>query len=973
MSAEIPSNQSLQSPPSIPTIPGISEAEHRENRHVSSLLSPDDDDDDDDDGHTGQSQPTAAGLHGDAPHTLNEIVQRVPDHPCDLVQEQIEQIRHVLQEQSRLLALLGAVSLVGLMFPVCVPSQCAKKLPVFPVSSPPSDRSRPEDHPVLTCPSQDGSKCTEVKTEQRHESTINEEVNQTAHRDGDQDPANSSAVRIILPAEPEDRPIKAAVGEKDDFREFVEEQLNEISESKPLQTSSGVNSLTERRHFFQNIEGISRMDRNTLKVSDQQELQRRASLSQQEPSRKLTSGIQRRSSAPSLVLNDEGTQLETFQSLTLQPEHSREFGTLQDLFSGLYNPQTAQDTQRRTQTQIQAQYEDFSQVLSQEQTNFNTPLQPQYYTPLFSRVQIKGISDIPLKMEREEKVSQLHVNRCGKKSRSSESSREKSFRHQEMKNTSETGEKIVTAPLRRMAVTSEDRWEQSMQHNNSHVWTPKHPNSVYESNLVQHFNISPPQRDDKVSPRALRNQEVIVSFKTVNDHIERVSGLNVETGSTGSDETKTHFHLCRSGESRPGSNTGSSQAKGQKQATTKTAFFLTTPNNTSQASTPPECSTVHTRSTRSSGGSSSSEDEDEPAFQCPPRRLSLQDYHVNPPEDEEKVQRQNPGPQRQSCTFSRNDITPGGQKMLRTRSLKPHRRPDVMYETTLALTSRGIHSHRVDRRDELERRHEGDCFLCRATTRNQHSLNKLESKAVQALRQQMEALQQQLKQRESDWSVVRRQLEELNRENHELKEKLTVRPRSFLVADRRTAQTHTETQERQTEMKPLLSNTCSLMTFGNGTRKVISADRKTKTVTFLNGDIKHILEDGKTVYYYAASETTQTIYPSGLEVLHFPNKQIEKRHPEGKREILFPDQTIKYLEPDGNEKTIFPDGTIVLLSPSGEKIVDFPSGQREIHTSQYKRREFPDGTVKTVYPNGRQETKYASGRVRVKETEEVTV
>ncbi|XP_042245649.1 uncharacterized protein si:ch211-140l13.3 isoform X4 [Thunnus maccoyii] len=473
MSAEIPSNQSLQSPPSIPTIPGISEVEHRENRHVSSLLSPDDDDDDD--GHTGQSQPTAAGLHGDAPHTLNEIVQRVPDHPCDLVQQQIEQIRHVLQEQSRLLALLGAVSLVGLMFPVCVPSQCAKKLPVFPVSSPPSDRSRPEDRPVLTCPSQ------------------------------------------------------------------------------------------------------------------------------------------------------------------------------------------------------------------------------------------------------------------------------------------------------------------------------------------------------------------------------------------------------------------------------------------------------------------------------------------------------------------------GGQKMLRTSSLKPHRRPDVTYETTLALTSRGIHSHRVDRRDELERRHEGDCILCRATTRNQHSLNKLESKAVQALRQQMEALQQQLKQRESDWSVVRRQLEELNRENHELKEKLTVRPQSFLVADRRTAQTHTETQERQTEisfsvqMKPLLSNTCSLMTFGNGTRKVISADRKTKTVTFLNGDIKHILEDGKTVYYYAASETTQTIYPSGLEVLHFPNKQIEKRHPEGKREILFPDQTIKYLEPDGNEKTIFPDGTIVLLSPSGEKIVDFPSGQREIHTSQYKRREFPDGTVKTVYPDGRQETKYASGRVRVKETEEVTV
>lgn len=45
---------------------------------------------------------------------------------------------------------------------------------------------------------------------------------------------------------------------------------------------------------------------------------------------------------------------------------------------------------------------------------------------------------------------------------------------------------------------------------------------------------------------------------------------------------------------------------------------------------------------------------------------------------------------------------------------------------------------------------------------------------------------------------------------------------------------------------------------------------------------------------------------------------------------------------------------------SGEKMVDFPNGHREIHTSQYKRREDPDGTVKNIYPNGLQETKYAS-------------
>lgn len=64
---------------------------------------------------------------------------------------------------------------------------------------------------------------------------------------------------------------------------------------------------------------------------------------------------------------------------------------------------------------------------------------------------------------------------------------------------------------------------------------------------------------------------------------------------------------------------------------------------------------------------------------------------------------------------------------------------------------------------------------------------------------------------------------------------------------------------------------------------------------------------------------------------------------------------------------------IIISFRSGEKMVYFTNGHREIHTSQYKRREDPDGTVKTIYTNGRQETKYASGRVRIKEKDKVTV
>lgn len=50
-------------------------------------------------------------------------------------------------------------------------------------------------------------------------------------------------------------------------------------------------------------------------------------------------------------------------------------------------------------------------------------------------------------------------------------------------------------------------------------------------------------------------------------------------------------------------------------------------------------------------------------------------------------------------------------------------------------------------------------------------------------------------------------------------------------------------------------------------------------------------------------------------------------------------------------------------------MVIFSNGQKEIHTAQFKRREYPDGTRKTVYSNGRQETKYSSGRVRIRDEE----
>ncbi|XP_069788220.1 centromere protein J-like isoform X3 [Narcine bancroftii] len=171
------------------------------------------------------------------------------------------------------------------------------------------------------------------------------------------------------------------------------------------------------------------------------------------------------------------------------------------------------------------------------------------------------------------------------------------------------------------------------------------------------------------------------------------------------------------------------------------------------------------------------------------------------------------------------------------------------------------------------------------------------------------------------------------------------------------------------KMEQLLTNGNRIITFRNDTRKEVSADGQSVTITLFNGDVKQFLPDQRVIYYYADAKTIHTTFPNGTEMFQFPNNQIEKHYPDGKKEIIFPDQTVKHLYPDGREKSIFPDGTIVSLKKNGDKIIEFNNGQREVHTLQYKRREYPNGTIKTVYSNGRQETKYSTGRVRIKDRE----
>lgn len=102
---------------------------------------------------------------------------------------------------------------------------------------------------------------------------------------------------------------------------------------------------------------------------------------------------------------------------------------------------------------------------------------------------------------------------------------------------------------------------------------------------------------------------------------------------------------------------------------------------------------------------------------------------------------------------------------------------------------------------------------------------------------------------------------------------------------------------------------------------------------------------------------------------HIFSGQTEHRFKNGKIEIYFPNGLVRVTNPRDNEileEWRYPDGTVVFETKDKEKVIKLPNGQKEIHTAEHKRREYPDGTVKLVYPDGRTETRYSNGRIRVK-------
>jgi hypothetical protein len=147
--------------------------------------------------------------------------------------------------------------------------------------------------------------------------------------------------------------------------------------------------------------------------------------------------------------------------------------------------------------------------------------------------------------------------------------------------------------------------------------------------------------------------------------------------------------------------------------------------------------------------------------------------------------------------------------------------------------------------------------------------------------------------------------------------------------------------------------------FPNGSKQDISCDGKQIRVQFYNGDYKEKLSDGRCVYKYASTNTTETEYPDGTHIYEFPNGQIEKHLPDGRQEHILPDKT----------KNIYlTDGTIISMKTNGEKFIQHPNQTKEVHTDTYKRKLFPNGSILTVFNTGEQEIRYANGKIKIKDS-----
>lgn len=155
--------------------------------------------------------------------------------------------------------------------------------------------------------------------------------------------------------------------------------------------------------------------------------------------------------------------------------------------------------------------------------------------------------------------------------------------------------------------------------------------------------------------------------------------------------------------------------------------------------------------------------------------------------------------------------------------------------------------------------------------------------------------------------------------------------------------------------------------YSNGSLKIITNNGKREKIVYPNGDIlERFVDEGMQKYYHAGKKLWVTKDKTGKKYIEYANGQKERYEPDGSVVVRYTDGSALKTFPDGKVEWSLADGMRLELDVSGDKVLDFPNGQREIHTKDHKRREYPDGTVKYLFPNGTTRTEYANGKVRVK-------
>lgn len=290
--------------------------------------------------------------------------------------------------------------------------------------------------------------------------------------------------------------------------------------------------------------------------------------------------------------------------------------------------------------------------------------------------------------------------------------------------------------------------------------------------------------------------------------------------------------------------------------------------------------------------------------------------------------------------------------------------------------------------------------------------DKKEREEIQALKQQIADLQEDLKRKEAKWCQtqgrLRSQIEMLVRENTDLREEVKVMERFRLDAWKRAEAAESSTRLGHSVSAPKKDESVnssvrpqkSQISLGTQVEKHRKnylptpgdPSRRSKSVP---GDLGS-REKGQTASPWEPPEPVSFPDPESMEADEKEKKeeiQGEISHPDGKTEVVytdgrrlisFPNGTRKDVSADGKTvtvtffngdvKQVTPDGRVVYYYaaaqtthttyPQGLEVLHFSSGQTERHFPDGRKEiTFPDQTVKTLFADGQEESIFPDGTI----------